>query len=49
MSYSLDADKILLRGCKIRNTDFCHGVVIFAGIYELNMCNIYQLKACAIE
>uniref|UniRef100_A0A8C4UBR9 Phospholipid-transporting ATPase n=1 Tax=Falco tinnunculus TaxID=100819 RepID=A0A8C4UBR9_FALTI len=30
-TYSLDADKILLRGCKIRNTDFCHGVVIFAG------------------
>ncbi|KAJ7427806.1 putative phospholipid-transporting ATPase IA [Willisornis vidua] len=30
-SYSLDADKILLRGCKIRNTDFCHGMVIFAG------------------
>ncbi|XP_066195241.1 phospholipid-transporting ATPase IC [Sylvia atricapilla] len=29
--YSLDADKILLRGCKIRNTDFCHGMVIFAG------------------
>ncbi|XP_074851845.1 phospholipid-transporting ATPase IC isoform X2 [Carettochelys insculpta] len=31
MRYPLDADKILLRGCKIRNTDFCHGVVIFAG------------------
>ncbi|KFP25746.1 putative phospholipid-transporting ATPase IC, partial [Colius striatus] len=31
MSYSLDADKVLLRGCKIRNTDFCHGLVIFAG------------------
>uniref|UniRef100_A0A672UKZ7 Phospholipid-transporting ATPase n=1 Tax=Strigops habroptila TaxID=2489341 RepID=A0A672UKZ7_STRHB len=30
-SYSLDADKILLRGCKLRNTDFCHGMVIFAG------------------
>uniref|UniRef100_A0A8C5X400 Phospholipid-transporting ATPase n=1 Tax=Malurus cyaneus samueli TaxID=2593467 RepID=A0A8C5X400_9PASS len=30
-SYPLDADKILLRGCKIRNTDFCHGMVIFAG------------------
>ncbi|NWJ01477.1 AT8B1 ATPase, partial [Crypturellus undulatus] len=29
--YPLDVDKILLRGCKIRNTDFCHGVVIFAG------------------
>ncbi|XP_072462060.1 phospholipid-transporting ATPase IC [Notamacropus eugenii] len=31
ISYSLDADKILLRGCVIRNTDFCHGLVIFAG------------------
>ncbi|NXI58332.1 AT8B1 ATPase, partial [Chloroceryle aenea] len=30
-SYSLDADKILLRGCKIRNTDVCHGMVIYAG------------------
>ncbi|XP_015744534.1 phospholipid-transporting ATPase IC isoform X2 [Python bivittatus] len=29
--YALDADKILLRGCKIRNTDVCHGLVIFAG------------------
>lgn len=30
-SYGLDSDKILLRGCKIRNTDACHGLVIFAG------------------
>ncbi|KAL8204052.1 UNVERIFIED_CONTAM: Phospholipid-transporting ATPase IC [Gekko kuhli] len=30
-SYAVDADKILLRGCKIRNTDACHGLVIFAG------------------
>ncbi|XP_043834358.1 phospholipid-transporting ATPase IC isoform X2 [Dromiciops gliroides] len=30
-SYSLDADKILLRGCVIRNTDYCHGLIIFAG------------------
>ncbi|XP_051825539.1 phospholipid-transporting ATPase IC [Antechinus flavipes] len=30
-SYPLDADKILLRGCVIRNTDFCHGLIIFAG------------------
>lgn len=29
--YSLDNDKILLRGCKIRNTNWCYGVVIFAG------------------
>ncbi|XP_045383392.1 phospholipid-transporting ATPase IC isoform X1 [Lemur catta] len=30
-SFPLDADKILLRGCVIRNTDVCHGLVIFAG------------------
>ncbi|XP_032149470.1 phospholipid-transporting ATPase IC [Sapajus apella] len=29
--FPLDADKILLRGCVIRNTDFCHGLVVFAG------------------
>lgn len=31
MSYALDADKILLRGCTIRNTSYCHGLVLFAG------------------
>uniref|UniRef100_A0A672RXZ3 Phospholipid-transporting ATPase n=1 Tax=Sinocyclocheilus grahami TaxID=75366 RepID=A0A672RXZ3_SINGR len=30
-SYPLDLDNMLLRGCKIRNTDECHGLVIFAG------------------
>ncbi|XP_008584318.1 PREDICTED: probable phospholipid-transporting ATPase IC [Galeopterus variegatus] len=30
-NFPLDADKILLRGCVIRNTDVCHGLVIFAG------------------
>ncbi|XP_059213903.1 phospholipid-transporting ATPase IC [Centropristis striata] len=29
--YPLDADNMLLRGCTIRNTDMCHGLVIFAG------------------
>ncbi|XP_064409497.1 phospholipid-transporting ATPase ID [Latimeria chalumnae] len=29
--YSLDNDKILLRGCTLRNTDWCFGLVIFAG------------------
>ncbi|XP_062558690.1 phospholipid-transporting ATPase ID isoform X3 [Armigeres subalbatus] len=29
--YALDNDKILLRGCIIRNTQWCYGVVIFAG------------------
>ncbi|XP_029025689.1 phospholipid-transporting ATPase IC [Betta splendens] len=29
--YPLDLDNMLLRGCKIRNTETCHGLVIFAG------------------
>ncbi|CAJ0958410.1 unnamed protein product [Ranitomeya imitator] len=30
-SSGLDNDKLLLRGCKIRNTQYCTGLVIFAG------------------
>ncbi|XP_061173157.1 phospholipid-transporting ATPase ID-like isoform X1 [Saccostrea echinata] len=29
--YSLDNEKILLRGCVLRNTQWCFGLVIFAG------------------
>ncbi|XP_047426162.1 phospholipid-transporting ATPase IC [Mugil cephalus] len=29
--YPLEVDNMLLRGCKIRNTEVCHGLVIFAG------------------
>ncbi|XP_042250955.1 phospholipid-transporting ATPase IC [Thunnus maccoyii] len=29
--YPLDLDNMLLRGCKVRNTEESHGVVIFAG------------------
>ncbi|KAM4707838.1 phospholipid-transporting ATPase ID-like [Discoglossus pictus] len=29
--YSLDNSRILLRGCTLRNTDWCFGMVIFAG------------------
>lgn len=29
--YALDNEKILLRGCVLRNTKWCYGVVIFAG------------------
>ncbi|XP_060527159.1 probable phospholipid-transporting ATPase IM isoform X2 [Cylas formicarius] len=30
-TFSLDNDKIILRGCVLRNTSWCYGVVIFAG------------------
>ncbi|XP_066246628.1 probable phospholipid-transporting ATPase IM isoform X2 [Euwallacea similis] len=30
-TFSLDNDKIILRGCVLRNTTWCYGVVIFAG------------------
>ncbi|XP_022669061.1 probable phospholipid-transporting ATPase IM [Varroa jacobsoni] len=30
-TYALDNDKILLRGCVLRNTHWCYGMVIFAG------------------
>ncbi|KAM9820172.1 phospholipid-transporting ATPase ID [Neosynchiropus ocellatus] len=30
-AYSLDNDKILLRGCTLRNTEWCFGLVVFGG------------------
>ncbi len=30
-TYPLDNDRILLRGAVLRNTDWCYGVVVFAG------------------
>lgn len=30
-TYPLDSERILLRGCKLRNTDVCYGLVIYAG------------------
>lgn len=30
-SYMLDNDKMLLRGCVLRNSKWCYGVVVFAG------------------
>lgn len=29
--YALDNEKMLLRGCIIRNTEWCFGLVIYAG------------------
>ncbi|CAG2108054.1 unnamed protein product, partial [Medioppia subpectinata] len=30
-TFSVDNDKMLLRGCRLRNTKWCFGVVVFAG------------------
>ncbi|XP_061409847.1 phospholipid-transporting ATPase ID-like isoform X1 [Lethenteron reissneri] len=30
-TYALDNDKMLLRGCVLRNTEWCYGLVVFAG------------------
>ncbi|XP_068613709.1 probable phospholipid-transporting ATPase IM [Brachionichthys hirsutus] len=30
-TYSLDNDKVLLRGCTLRNTEWCFGLVLFGG------------------
>lgn len=30
-TYGLDNDKVLLRGCTLRNTEWCFGLVIFGG------------------
>ncbi|GFU69889.1 phospholipid-transporting ATPase ID [Trichonephila clavipes] len=30
-TYSLDNDKVLYRGCVLRNTRWCYGLVLFAG------------------
>ncbi|XP_041417491.1 phospholipid-transporting ATPase IK isoform X2 [Xenopus laevis] len=38
-TYSLDNDCILLRGCKIRNTEACYGLVIYAGFDSKIMKN----------
>ncbi|MBN3296332.1 AT8B2 ATPase, partial [Amia calva] len=37
--YSLDNEKMLLRGCVLRNTEWCFGLVIFAGLQTKLMQN----------
>ncbi|XP_037782445.1 probable phospholipid-transporting ATPase IM isoform X3 [Penaeus monodon] len=43
-AHSLDNDKILLRGCILRNTQWCYGVVIFAGKDTKLMMNSGKTK-----
>ena len=38
-TYSLDNDKILLRGCVLRNTQWCYGLVVFSGHESKLMMN----------
>jgi len=43
-TYSLDNDKILLRGCVLRNTAWCYGLVLFAGLDTKLMMNSGRTK-----
>lgn len=49
--YGLDNDKILLRGCAMRNTSWCYGLVIFAGHQTKLMQNTGRryMKRTSIE
>ncbi|NXC74354.1 AT8B3 ATPase, partial [Anhinga anhinga] len=43
-TYSLNNERILLRGCKLRNTDVCYGLVIYAGFDSKIMRNCGKIK-----
>uniref|UniRef100_A0A1A8FKH8 Phospholipid-transporting ATPase n=4 Tax=Nothobranchius korthausae TaxID=1143690 RepID=A0A1A8FKH8_9TELE len=49
--YSLDNEKMLLRGCVLRNTEWCFGMVIFAGLQTKLMqnCGKTKLKRTSID
>uniref|UniRef100_A0A3Q3ESJ5 ATPase phospholipid transporting 8B5a n=1 Tax=Labrus bergylta TaxID=56723 RepID=A0A3Q3ESJ5_9LABR len=42
--YPLDNEKILLRGCTLRNTDWCFGLVLFGGGTDLSQTRIDKKK-----
>ncbi|XP_058019350.1 phospholipid-transporting ATPase IK [Ahaetulla prasina] len=42
--YPLDCEKILLRGCRVRNTEVCYGLVIYAGFDSKIMKNCGKIK-----
>ncbi|NXL96663.1 AT8B3 ATPase, partial [Tyrannus savana] len=43
-THSLDSERILLRGCRIRNTHLCYGLVIYAGFDSKIMRNCGKIK-----
>ncbi|XP_012521171.1 PREDICTED: phospholipid-transporting ATPase IK-like [Propithecus coquereli] len=49
--YPLDIGNLLLRGCKIRNTDTCYGMVIYAGFDTKIMknCGKIHLKRTKLD
>ncbi|XP_067872451.1 phospholipid-transporting ATPase IC-like [Heterodontus francisci] len=49
--FSVNNEQILLRGCRLRNTEKCYGVVLFAGVDTKIMKNSgrYTLKKTRIE
>uniref|UniRef100_A0A6Q2X7A6 Phospholipid-transporting ATPase n=1 Tax=Esox lucius TaxID=8010 RepID=A0A6Q2X7A6_ESOLU len=49
--FPLDNEKMLLRGCVLRNTDWCFGMVIFAGLQTKLMqnCGRTTLKRTSID
>ncbi|XP_066430585.1 phospholipid-transporting ATPase IK [Eleutherodactylus coqui] len=49
--YSLDNNCMILRGCKIRNTEYCYGMVIYAGFDSKIMknCGKFTVKQTELD
>ncbi|NXC06700.1 AT8B3 ATPase, partial [Orthonyx spaldingii] len=43
-AHALDGDRILLRGCRVRNTALCYGLVLYAGFDSKIMRNCGKIK-----
>ncbi|XP_039421895.1 phospholipid-transporting ATPase IK [Corvus cornix cornix] len=43
-AHALDIDRLLLRGCRVRNTALCYGLVLYAGFDSKIMRNCGKIK-----